>query len=578
MFDPKKYFLKVKTADQRKYEALRAYYLNEGFTQKDIAEQFGYTFYTFQSIVRDFTQQKLVFFPETKKGPKKPTTPDQVVEKIIALRKRNFSICDIYETLEEENLKVSISTINRLLGEDGFSKLPRRTSDERGLTKRNTLIPQKSYQLAYDTLLKERFNCQVSGVYLFIPYMLQLGLDELIRESLLPGTNQLSSLNSMYSIMVLKLIGQERLSQIDGYNFDRGFGFFAGLNVLPKPTTISTYSYNVDKKAVHSFMKSIVSRVDSLDRGYYSGKIINLDFHSIPHYGDDPPLDNNWVSNRGRSMKSALTLLAHDSESGMLNYVNADIKREDASNEILNFVKCWVDIKGVIKETLVFDSKLTNYRILSQMDPDIKFITLRRRRSDKMIENTFSIPDKDWKTIKLDIPKRKYNTFKVYEHEIELQRYELKLREIVIKDHGREKPTFVITNNRVIETKDILTYYAQRWRIENKISDLVKFFNLNALSSPVMIRIHFDVTTTMLADILYKMLTNDLERFEKGTPKTIFSKFINTPGEIVVDGDNITVKIRKKANTPILKSNEKFKETWKVPWFGDKRLSYKWVA
>ena len=29
--------------------------------------------------------------------------------------------------------------------------------------------------------------------------------------------------------------------------------------------------------------------------------------------------------------------------------------------------------------------------------------------------------------------------------------------------------------------------------IENKLSELVAFFNLNALSSPVMIRIHFDI-------------------------------------------------------------------------------------
>jgi len=408
--------------------------------------------------------------------------------------------------------------------------------------------------------------------------MLQLGLDELIEKSSLPGTNQLSSLNSLYSILVLKLIGQERLSQIDSYNFDEGFGFFAGLNVLPKPTTISTYSYNIDRDATHSFMKSLVSKLDSLDDTCYGGKIINLDFHSIPHYGEDPPLDKNWVSNRRKSMKSALTLLAQDGESRMLNYVNADIKREEASNEILKFVNYWIDIKGVIKETLVFDSKVTNYSGLSQLDPDVKFITLRRRRSEKMINDAFSIPDKDWETIALDIPKRKYNKFKFYEHDIELQRYDLKLREIIIKDHGREKPTFVITNNHEMDIEDILTCYARRWRIENKIAELIKFFSLNALSSPLMIRIHFDVVTTMLADSLYKMLTRDLEKFENASPKTVFSKFVNTPGKVVVDRNDVTVKLRKKAHTPILKSNEKFRKAWKVPWFGNKSLTYKWVA
>ncbi|MGB9498215.1 MAG: hypothetical protein ACKVE4_00375 [Dissulfuribacterales bacterium] len=41
--------------------------------------------------------------------------------------------------------------------------------------------------------------------------------------------------------------------------------------------------------------------------------------------------------------------------------------------------------------------------------------------------------------------------------------------------------------------KDILEVYARRWRVENKLAELVAFFNLNALSSPIMICIHFDI-------------------------------------------------------------------------------------
>ena len=39
----------------------------------------------------------------------------------------------------------------------------------------------------------------------------------------------------------------------------------------------------------------------------------------------------------------------------------------------------------------------------------------------------------------------------------------------------------------------IIEVYAKRWHVENKLSELVSFFNLNALSSSIMIRIHFDV-------------------------------------------------------------------------------------
>ena len=380
----KKYFLEPTTPDQRKYEALRAYYLEEGVTQKEIAKRFGYAENTFPAIVREFKRQRQQFFPGKQRGPKGRQTQDPVVDEIIALRKKNFSTPDIYKDLKEKGVKTSISTIDRILKENGFSKLPRRTLHERGLTKKNTLIPPKSNQLDYNTLSKGNFECDVPGIYLFVPHMLRLELDELIKESSLPGTQQLSALNSLYSVLALKLVGEERLSHIDNYNLDEGFGFFAGLNVLPKPTAISTYSYNIDREAVHSFMTDFVSKVNSLDSEYYSGKTIHLDFHGAPHGGEGPPLDKIWIGSKHQTMNGALMLLAQDGDSRMLNYVNADINREDASDEILKFVNHWISVKGVIDETLVFDSKVTNYPILKQLDSDgIKFITLRRSRGKK---------------------------------------------------------------------------------------------------------------------------------------------------------------------------------------------------
>lgn len=574
-----KYFSEPKIPDQRKYEALRAYFLEKGVTQKEVARRFGYTLYTFQAVVRDFKNGKLQLFANKKRGPKDRFTQNTIVDKITDLRKKNLSAYDIRDILAEEGHEISLGTIDNILEENGFSKLPRRTSHERGLTKKETFIPSKTQRLDFSTVSRKSFECQVPGIYLFVPYMINLGLDELIKKSSLPGTQQLSALNFFYSLLALKLVGEERLSHIDNYNFDEGFGFFAGLNMPPKPTAISTYSYNIDRETIQSFMTDFISKVNSIDSTLYSGKTINLDFHSIPHYGENPPLDSNWVATKGKRMKSALTLLAQDGDSRMLSYVNADIKSEEASNEILKFVDYWINVKGVIKETLVFDSKVTNYSVLSQLNSDnIKFITLRRSRGNKMIEETMAIPDNKWEKVELDIPKRKYPTPLVYEHEITINKYDLKLREIIIKDNGRENPTFIITNNRDMPLKELVTNYARRWRIENKISELVKFFSLNALSSPIMIRIQFDVLLTMIADTLYKLFAKDIERFENCSPYKIFSKFVNHRGNITVNDKNITINMRKRAHTPILKSNEMFKKTWKVPWFQNKNLNYKWTS
>jgi chemotaxis methyl-accepting protein methylase len=46
----------------------------------------------------------------------------------------------------------------------------------------------------------------------------------------------------------------------------------------------------------------------------------------------------------------------------------------------------------------------------------------------------------------------------------------------------------------------IVGNYARRWRVEDSISEAVKFFHLNALSSPILIEVHFDIIMTMIAD------------------------------------------------------------------------------
>lgn len=577
-FNPLEFFRNPKFPDHRKYESLRDYYLNN-LSQKETARKYRYSIFTFQSIVRDFKNQKIVFFPPPKLGPKNKHTPDSIQGKIINLRKKNHSIYDIKDILNADGYYCSAKTINNILRDEGFTKLQRRSKKELGLTTKKTLVPPISTRIDFQDLNKYKFECQVGGIYYFIPYLLQTGLYDLITDTSFPETSKLSQINSIFSILALKLIGHERLSKVSSYNHDTGFGFFAGLNVPPKTTATSTYSYLIDKDSVLDFSKEFVSKMESIYPEYYQGETINLDFHAIPHYGEKSKMDTNWVGSKHQRLKSAQSLFAQDGESKHLLYANTDIDREDESNEILNFVDYWIDVKGVIDQTLVFDSKLTTYENLEQLDgtgDSIKFITLRRR-GKKIVQKAMDIPEDDWIKVNLKKKKRKYNKFKMFESEIVLPRTQLKVRQIIFKDHGREDPTFLITNNFDIELETLALHYANRWLIENKFAELVDFFNLNALSSPFMIRIYFDVILTVVADTLYRLLAKDLKRFEDCTPKTIFSDFINCrcKGEVV--GDEIIIKMKKKATTPIFKSSDVFKKSYSVPWLGNKNLRYEWM-
>ena len=60
-----------------------------------------------------------------------------------------------------------------------------------------------------------------------------------------------------------------------------------------------------------------------------------------------------------------------------------------------------------------------------------------------------------------------------------------------------------------------------------------------------MIKIHFDILWTMVADTLYHRLASDLRRFENNLAPTIFNKFIDMPGRVIYDGDKFLGKIEK---------------------------------
>ena len=571
------YFRRPEKPKHRQYEALRAYYL-EGLSQQEAAERTGYSLYTIQSLASKFQRGEIDFFPEPTPGPGRRRIPDLVQERIVSLRESDLSIYDIKEILEEEGFETSLQTINRVLADAGISKLPRRTNREMGLTGKGTLVPPASTALDFDHLSEHSFECQVGGIFYLIPYIIETGLHELLLDTPFPETSRLSRTNSVLSMLALKLMGHERLSRVTDYNLDTGLGFFAGLNVPPKTTATSTYSYRVDRDAVDAFLENFVSGMTERYPQYYKGKTINLDFHTIPHYGELSMMEENWSGAKHQRLKSALTLFAQDGESRMLLYEDADIKNDEASGAIMGFVDHWLRVRGVIDQTLVFDSKLTDYKHLEELDSmGVRFITLRRRGKN-LIEEAEDVPDEEWTKVNLKKPKRKHNRFEIWESNIPLPRTKLKVRQLVFMGHGREEPTFLITNNLDIPMETLALHYSNRWLIENKFSELVDFFKLNALSSPLMIRIYFDVALTIVADTLYKLLARDLRRFEDCTPKTIFADFINCGcrGEVV--GNEVIIRMKKKATTPILKSMDRFQRSWPVPWWGGKEVRYEWVA
>jgi len=572
IIDPYRYFAHPKSPGQKQYEALRAFYIDK-IPARVVAERFGYTLPSFNALRHKFKTQKLTFQFTEKPGPRGFRIPKEIQQRIFDIRRTyNLSNYRIAEILAIEGLEVNPRTISRLLKATGFPPVPRRAKLAIGETVDGTRVPTEAQILSPEMLEGRKVTCSVGGIFLFAPLIEQLRLPKVVLRAALPGSKQIPSLQYFLSFLALKLIGKERLSQVNDLNFDKGMGLFAGLNVLPKCTAISDYSYRLDPPILDRLLQGFVREMNR--QHTYQSKTINLDFHSIPHWGEQSVLDTHWVPTRGKRLKGALTLFAQDCLSGLFQYAQADILRSEASEQILDFVSFWKKIHGKLDSTLVFDSKLTSYEHLNTINHlGIHFITLRKRGS-KLLAAVERIPAKQWQRVYLDIPKRKHKTPSVFESMVKLDGYDGELRQIVMKGTGRERPSFLITNNLDNPTESIVLRYAHRWRIENGIAEAVKFFSLNALSSSILIKVHFDVLTTMIAHALYHVLSQKLRGFEHCRASTIFRQFINMKADILISGEIITVRFPRRSHNPIIKAAQIDKKAPRISWLGNRRLQF----
>lgn len=571
-FDPYRYFSHPRSPGQKQYEALRAFYV-EKFPARVVADRFGYTLPSFNALRHKFKTRKLSFQFTDKPGPRGSRVPKEVQERIFEIRRTHeLSSYRLAEILAIEGHEVNPRTISRLLQEAGFPPAPRRAKLAIGETVTGTKVPAEAQILSPDLLEGRRLSCGVGGIFLFAPLIQQLGLPEVVARAGLPGSKQIPALQFFLSFLALKLIGKERLSQVNDLNFDEGMGLFAGLNILPKCTAISDYSYRLDAPVLDRLLQGFVRNMNR--QHAYRSQTINLDFHSIPHWGEEAVLETHWVPTRGQRLKGALTLFAQDCQSGLFQYAQADILRSEAAEQILDFVTFWKKVHGKLDSTLVFDSKLTSYEYLNTLNQmGIPFITLRKR-GKKLLAAAEGVPASQWKTAHLDIPKRKYKSPSIFDSTMKLDGYDGKLRQIVMKGTGREQPSFLITNDLESPAESIVLRYAQRWRIENGIAEAVKFFSLNALSSSILIKVHFDVLMTMIGHALYHVLSQKLRGFEQCRAATIFRQFINMRADIVVRGDLVNVNFPRRAHNPIIKAAQLDKVATIIPWLGNRRVQF----
>src|SRR5208283_1090960 len=126
------------------------------------------------------------------------------------------------------------------------------------------------------------------------------------------------------------------------------------------------------------------------------------------------------VSKRSRRQKGILAFWAQDAETRVFCYANGELRKDQQNDEILRFVRFWKERNGRYPEELIFDSKLTTYAKLNELNRlGIPFITLRRR-SPGLVREIDRTPNSAWRRIELKGISRKYKHPRILDGRIAL--------------------------------------------------------------------------------------------------------------------------------------------------------------
>lgn len=563
--DPPAFFRQPRHPKQRQYEALRAYYL-EGRSSQEAARAFGYSPGAFRVLCYAFLRDpQPCFFVCSRTGPRSQPKKSAARSLVIALRKQNHSVYEISQALKERKLPLSPTAVREVLKAEGFAALPRRLDEERPERPQPTVEPVADVRAF--SLAPRKFFTRCGGLFLFLPELARLDPGQLALAARLPGSKMIPPAHALRACLALKLWSIERKSHVMALVADEGLALFSGLNATPKKSYLSEYSSRITPRQTDRLLAAWHDQLAGCQ--LLDGSSFNLDFHSVPYYGQDPIIEKHYVSARSRSQPGMLVFLAQDEHSQTFCYANADLRKGEESEEIFRFIRFWEKAHGQIPRHLVFDSKLTTQANLARLDRmKIDFITLRRR-SPALLCEVYGLPRSAWRTIELDVPSRQYQTPRVYEQPVTL--CGRRFRQLFVLDLGHDKPTILLTNQSASAPK-LITRYARRMLIENSLSDAVRFFHMDALSSAVGLKVDFDMALLVIASGLYRLLARQMRGYAEAQARQIFRDLLDLPAQVEITEQEVRVEFHRRAHLPIVLASGLCDKPVTVPWWPKRRL------
>ena len=113
--------------------------------------------------------------------------------------------------------------------------------------------------------------------------------------------------------------------------------------------------------------------------------------------------------------------------------------------------------------------------------------------------------------------------------------------------------------------------------MEQRLAEIIQVFCADALSSAVNLNVDLDVVLSVLAQVLTAAFRLRLPgNYAHATPDILQRRFLDSPGEFISTSSGITVKINRRAYSPVLRHADLLADTT-VPWWGGRHLHFEFA-
>lgn len=101
------------------------------------------------------------------------------------------------------------------------------------------------------------------------------------------------------------------------------------------------------------------------------------------------------------------------------------------------------------------------------------------------------------------------------------------------------------------------------------LSDAVRFFHMDALSSSVGLKVDFDMALLVIASGLYRLLAKRMRGYGDAQARQIFRDLLDMPATVTIAENEINVEFHRRAHLPILLASDIFRQRVPIPWWNN---------